>query len=140
MQQIKTPFRDALLREEHETRVRDMFPLCATCSTPGNPKKVDQMIDRGYDWSPGSDGAQVFEAQCHGASEITRLLPIDIIQFETIGGGIAFQKTYPAEIRCIFCDCLLGEKEGFHKPDQVTSSVGECCQEFAMEWMKRRGR
>ena len=45
--------------------------------------------------------------------------------------------TYIAEVRCLFCKCLLGHKTGFHKPNEVTHTIGECCQEFAIKWMSK---
>lgn len=42
--------------------------------------------------------------------------------------------TYQAEIRCMFCDCLLGHKDGFDCPSMVSHGIGECCAEFAISW------
>lgn len=41
--------------------------------------------------------------------------------------------TYPAEMRCMFCGCLLGMKEGFLEPDLVSHGLGECCAEWARD-------
>lgn len=40
--------------------------------------------------------------------------------------------SYEAEVRCMFCDCLLGKKGGFTLPDITTHGIGECCKDFAM--------
>lgn len=42
--------------------------------------------------------------------------------------------SYTAEIRCMFCDCLLGHSEGFTEPGLISHGIGECCKEFAREW------
>jgi len=41
-----------------------------------------------------------------------------------------------AEVRCMFCLSLQGYKDGFHEPGLSTHGIGECCREFAEEWMK----
>lgn len=43
-------------------------------------------------------------------------------------------KTYLAQMRCMFCDCLLGYKAGFLDPGLTTHGLGDCCKEFAKSW------
>lgn len=38
---------------------------------------------------------------------------------------------YEAEIRCMYCGALMGYKEGFSHPGQVSHGVGECCKDEA---------
>lgn len=42
---------------------------------------------------------------------------------------------YMAEVRCMFCDCLLGMKPGFLAPGLVSHGIGECCQDWMWEWI-----
>jgi len=41
---------------------------------------------------------------------------------------------HTAECRCMFCNALLGYKEGFSEPGLVTSGIGDCCAEFARKF------
>lgn len=43
---------------------------------------------------------------------------------------------HSAECRCMFCNALLGIKEGFTEPNQITHAIGECCREFALSWWR----
>lgn len=43
---------------------------------------------------------------------------------------------YLAEVRCMFCSCLLGLKPGFTAPGLVSHGIGDCCQEWAREQMR----
>ena len=40
-----------------------------------------------------------------------------------------------AEIRCMYCLCLLGHKPGFRSPGAVSHGIGECCLELSARWM-----
>lgn len=44
--------------------------------------------------------------------------------------------TYLAERRCMYCNCLLGYKDGFPSPGLVTHGTGGCCKEFEIRWYR----
>lgn len=50
------------------------------------------------------------------------------------------EATFFAEVRCMFCSCLLGHKPGFAAPGLVTHGIGDCCRNWAMDsgWLEKQ--
>lgn len=47
---------------------------------------------------------------------------------------------FTVDIRCIFCDCKTGAKDGFTEPDDDSTICPDCVDFFLNDWQIISGR